>query len=73
MVAPLKHYSPANRRQLGQMDLLASPSRSGGHAADEDALLSWAVQEQFREHIETKVRSSFDRRTTTLFSCTSGR
>ena len=61
MAAPLKHYVPTARRQLGQMDLLASPSRSGGHAADEDALLSYAVQEQFREHIQAKVRSVHDR------------
>lgn len=58
MTAPYKIYAPETRRQLSQMDLLASPSRTGGHAADEDALLSYAVQEQFREHIEVKV--SFD-------------
>lgn len=42
------------------MDLLASPSRSGGHAANEDALLSFETQERFRAYIEDKAGRSSD-------------
>jgi hypothetical protein len=58
MSAPLKQYSPSSRRELSEMDLLASPSRSGGHAANEDALLSFETQERFRAYIEDKAGRS---------------
>ncbi|KAL7414070.1 hypothetical protein BDY24DRAFT_414757 [Mrakia frigida] len=47
------------------MDQLASLSRSGGHAANEDALLDFKVQEKFRAHIENKLRTFWDREAST--------
>lgn len=50
----MRAYRPSSR-PISEMDQLASLSRSGGHAPNEDALLDFKVQEKFRAHIEDKV------------------
>lgn len=54
----MRSYRPSSR-PVSEMDQLASLSRSGGHAQNEDALLDFKTQQRYRAHLEDKVSASF--------------